>query len=83
LIHAAVVPYVVATPAHVVGPLAATFLVHPCGSVGASVGTQMDRVVPCQMSVQVTNVFAFATDPASSAKLASIDAQVSPGFEVT
>ena len=46
--------------------------VHVFGSLLPRVGTQIDKVVPVQMSAQLTQVFAVEIDPAARANLVSM-----------
>lgn len=73
LIHAALTPFAAPTAAHVVTVAADMRFVHVCGSDAESVGTQTDRLVSVQMSEQLTQRFAAATEPACNANLVSIE----------
>lgn len=73
LIHAALTPFAAPTAAHVVAVDVVLGFVHVWGSDAESVGTQMDRLVPAQMSEQLTQVFAAETDPTCRANLVSIE----------
>ena len=74
LIHAALTPFASPTAAHVVPDSTRVCFVQRCESDVESAGTQMDRLVPVQMSSQLTKVFAAKTDPSCRANLASIEA---------
>ena len=73
LIHEAPTPFTPPTAEHVVAPAAVMRFVHVCGSDAESVGTQMDRLVPVQMSEQLTQGFAAETEPPCRANLVSIE----------
>jgi hypothetical protein len=72
LIQAASVPLLSAIDLQVFPAVEVIVFVQVCGSLLLRVGTQIDRFVPVQISLQLTKPFALNTDPAVRANLVSM-----------